>query len=123
MTKQELFEVIKETLGIKEINTMIKNQITRFVTKHGYTYKDIGRAIYFFVVVEENEPEIDKGIGIVPFVKDRSEKYFEDLKRKKYMQEKQAKEIVEEQVKNKKVFYAKPRERNIKNKYINMEDL
>jgi len=81
MTKPELIKLICELLGIEKPNRMIETQITRFVTKHGYDYKDIGRALYYFVEVQKNKPDVSKGIGIVPFVKEESTAYFEKLKR------------------------------------------
>jgi hypothetical protein len=102
---------------------MIETQITRFVTKHGYDYKDIGRALYYFVEVQKNKPDVSKGIGIVPFVKEESTAYFEKLKREQQKQNSQAEEVKKEIIKEKKVFKINPRKREIKNNKINIEDL
>jgi len=123
MTKPELIKLICELLGIEKANRMIETQITRFVTKHGYDYKDIGRALYYFVEVQKNKPDVSKGIGIVPFVKEESTAYFEKLKREQQKQNSQAEEVKKEIIKEKKVFKINPRKREIKNNKINIEDL
>jgi hypothetical protein len=123
MTKPELMSLICELLEIPKVNRMIETQITRFVTKHGYDYKDIGRALYYFVRVQNNKPEVDKGIGIVPFIKEESTDYFEKLKRDQQKQERQGEEVKEELNKERKVFKINPRKREMKNNKINIEDL
>lgn len=123
MTKPELMNLICDLLKIPKVNRMIETQITRFVTKHGYDYKDIGRALYYFVEVQGNKPEVEKGIGIVPFVKEESTAYFEKLKREQQKQERQGEEVKEELNKERKVFKINPRKREIKNNKINIEDL
>ena len=123
MNKNELKDVICDLLGIDKINRMIDTQITRFVTKHGYDYKDIGRALYYFVEVQGNKPDKSKGIGIVPFVKEDATKYFEQLKREKQRQLREGEKLKKELEKEKKVFKINPRKREIKNNKINMEDL
>lgn len=123
MTKKELTTLICDLLEIPQVNRMIETQITRFVTKHGYDYKDIGRALYYFVTVQKNKPDISKGIGIVPFVKEESTAYFEKLKREQQMKERQGEEVKEEFSKERKVFHINPRKREIKNNKIKIEDL
>lgn len=123
MTKKELTNLICELLEIPQVNRMIETQITRFVTKHGYDYKDIGRALYYFVTVQNNKPDVSRGIGIVPFVKEESTAYFEKLKREQQMQERQGQEAKEEFSKERKVFKINPRKREIKNNKIKIEDL
>jgi hypothetical protein len=123
MTKKELINLICEQLEIPQVNRMIETQITRFVTKHGYDYKDIGRALYYFVTVQKNKPDISKGIGIVPFVKEESTAYFEKLKREEQMKQRQGQEVKQELDKERKVFHVSPRKREIKNNKINIEDL
>lgn len=123
MTKVELINLICELLEINKLNSMIESQITRFVTKHGYDYKDIGRALYYFVRVQNNKPDVSRGIGIVPFVKEESTAHFEKMKREQQMQERKAEEVKEESAKVRKVFIANPRKREIKNNKIKIEDL
>ena len=76
MTKKQLIELICDLLDIESINHMIKTQITKFTTQYGYTYKEIGRAVYFFVTVKKNTPNLDYGIGIVPKVMTAAQKIF-----------------------------------------------
>lgn len=123
MTKPELIKLICELLNIPKVNRMIETQITRFVTRHGYDYKDIGRALYYFVEVQGNKPEVEKGIGIVPFVKEEATAHFEKLKREQQKQERQGEEVKNELNKERKVFKINPRKREIKNNKINIEDL
>lgn len=123
MTKPELINMICELLEIPKINRMIETQITRFVTRHGYDYKDIGRALYYFVEVQGNKPEVEKGIGIVPFVKEEATAHFEKLKREQQKQERQGEEVKAELEKERKVFKINPRKREIRNNKINIEDL
>jgi len=123
MTKPELINMICDLLGIPKVNRMIETQITRFVTRHGYDYKDIARALYYFVEVQGNKPEVEKGIGIVPFVKEEATAHFEKLKREQQKQERQGQEVRNELNKERKVFKINPRKREIKNNKINIEDL
>lgn len=123
MSKQELLDLICELLEIPKINRMIETQITRFVTKHGYDYKEIGRALFYFVRVKGQTPDISKGIGIVPFVKEEAMAYFEKLKRDKQKEEQNALQLKKELAKDQRIFKINPRKREIKNHKINMEDL
>lgn len=123
MNKKELRDLICELLEIKAVNHMIESQITRFVTKHGYDYKDIGRALYYFVRVQGNKPEVNKGIGIVPFVKEEATAHFEKMKREQQLKERQGEEVKQELNSERKVFKINPRKREIKNNKINIEEL
>lgn len=76
MNKKELEEVICEIMDLPKINQMIETQISKFIKQHGYTYKEIGRAVYFYFEVLGNPVKKEMGIGIVPFVMDQAKAYF-----------------------------------------------
>jgi hypothetical protein len=83
MLKKELEEKIKEILNIKEISTMIKKQITRFVTELDYSYDEIYQALYFFIIIKKEKHDVKYGIGIVPYVINEAKKYFKNEEEKK----------------------------------------
>jgi len=122
MTKAELEKLICELLGIDEVNRMIKTQITRFTTKDGYSYKDIGRSLFYFVKVKKQVPDVTRGIGIVPFVKDDAHKYFEALKYKENQQDKEANKIRNNDI-DIPTYLVKPTRKDKGRRIINMEEL
>lgn len=91
MTKKELLDFICELCGLKECSEIILRQITKFVTKHGYSYKDIARALCYYVDVKGNVLDLKYGIGIVPYVADEATHYFEEEARKVEAQKAMAK--------------------------------
>jgi hypothetical protein len=76
MTRKELEQLIAELYGVEAINSMIEAQITKFQKLHGYTEKDIARAVAYYVEVLGNVPDRRKGIGIVPFVMEEAQRYY-----------------------------------------------
>ena len=90
MTKAELLVFIADMLEIPECNTMILQQVHKYITEHGYKPIEIARALSFFVDVQGRTPEIKYGIGIVPHVMEDSRKYFKRLELQKAEQEKAA---------------------------------
>ena len=76
MTRKELEQLIAELYGVEAINSMIEAQITKFQKLHGYTEKDIARAVAYYVEVLGNVPDRRKGIGIVPFVMEEANRYY-----------------------------------------------
>jgi len=76
MTRKELEQLIAELYGVEAINSMIDAQITKFQKLHGYTEKDIARAVAYYVEVLGNVPDRRKGIGIVPFVMEEANRYY-----------------------------------------------
>lgn len=121
MNKKELESTLCDLLGIDKVTLLIKQQITKFVTKHGYSYKDIARAIYYFVEVKKQEPDLSRGIGIVPYMHEDSKKFFERLKQDQLRQEREAEKM--KKSKEKPIFYVKPKKRKKPNKSLNMEDI
>jgi hypothetical protein len=80
-TKQQLEQLICELFKIEKPTKMMFSQITRFVTEqeHGYSYLDIARALAFFIEEQGNTPDIERGIGIVPWVIDEARKFYGNL--------------------------------------------
>lgn len=79
--KAQLEEVICELFHIESPTKMMMSQITRFVTgqEYGYSYLDIARALAYFIEEQGNTPEIEKGIGIVPWVVDDARRFYNHL--------------------------------------------
>jgi hypothetical protein len=76
MTRKELEQLICELYGVDAINSMIDAQITKFQKLHGYSEKDIARAVAYYVEVQGQVPDRRKGIGIVPFVMEEAQRYY-----------------------------------------------
>lgn len=68
---------------------------------------DIARALSYYFEVEDHEPEIKYGIGIVPFVIDNARQYFQDIERQKQAQIKAAQEHKLKNQENKQIIYIK----------------
>ena len=97
MTKKELCDIICHFLGCEECNAMVLRQINKYVTEHGWSYKDIARAFAYYVEVQGNPPDPKYGIGIVRFVMDDAKKYYSALERQKEEQIKAAEKAKQEQ--------------------------
>jgi hypothetical protein len=83
--KVELEALICELFHIEKPTKMMLSQITRFVTgqEYGYTYLDIARSLAYFIEEQSNTPDIEKGIGIVPWVIDDARKFYSQLANEK----------------------------------------
>jgi hypothetical protein len=79
--KVELETLICELFHIEKPTKMMLSQITRFVTgqEYGYTYLDIARSLAYFIEEQGNTPDIEKGIGIVPWVIDDARRFYSQL--------------------------------------------
>ena len=79
--KVELETLICELFHIEKPTKMMLSQITRFVTgqEYGYTYLDIARSLAYFIEEQGNTPDIEKGIGIVPWVIDDARRFYNQL--------------------------------------------
>ena len=83
MEKQELREILCETLNIPKLTPMIERQVNRFVTVDKMSYKEIGQAVYFFFEVRKGVYEAKYGIGIVGGIIDEAKQYFDRLKKQR----------------------------------------
>lgn len=82
MNQKELEDLICTLYEIEEPTELIKSQISKFVEEHGYTYKDIGRAFYYFNQVLGREPRLAAGIGIVPYYIEDAREHFRKEKQR-----------------------------------------
>lgn len=83
MTKIELCKIICDLTGWSKCNEMVLRQIHKYVTEHGWDYKDIARAFAYFVEVEGNTPDPKYGIAIVKFKMDEAKRYYAKLEEQK----------------------------------------
>ncbi len=97
MTKQELQAFICDIFQIDECTSLILRQINKYVTERRYDYKNIARALSYYVDVQGNTLELKYGIGIVPLVMNDALKYFEQLKRQQEEQRQAAEEASKKQ--------------------------
>lgn len=86
MTRKEFDQIICELLNIEEIPVLINSQIYKFTAELDLTYKEICQALYFFIKIENGKYDPKYGIGIVPYVIDKSRKYFKKIKEEKEKQ-------------------------------------
>lgn len=90
MEKQELIDWICDLFQIEQCPQQILGQIHKFTRERGYSYKDIARALAFYVEVDGGKLEPKYGIGIVPFVMERAQAYFKKLELEKEQQRRAA---------------------------------
>ena len=88
--RKDLEEVIFREFEINSLTPLINSQIGKFITEREYSYKEIAQALVFFTQVDNGKYDPKYGIGIVPFVIERSRAFFEQKRREK---EKQMKSI------------------------------
>jgi len=116
MTRKDLEQLICELYDIENINSMIGSQITKFQKLHGYKEKDIARAVAYYVEVLGNVPDRRKGIGIVPFVMEEAQRYYnaQAVERARIKQE--AQKIKDESAT--KTIKVRPRKYTVSGRYI-----
>jgi len=114
-TRLDLYDLIKEVMGIKAITPMITKQVNRFVLQDHMSYKDIARCIVWYVEVKGKVLEPMYGLGIIPNIKEEADKYFKQLELDQQQKANEAKKIVENQdnniIFNIKSLKQKPRKR------------
>jgi hypothetical protein len=116
MTRQELEQLIAELYQVEKINSMIEAQINKFQKMHGYTEKDIARAVAYYVEVQGNVPDRRKGIGIVPYVMEEAQNYYNAQIAERSRLKIEAQKINE--VGTKKVIKVKPKKYVTSGRYI-----
>lgn len=99
-TKDDLFALIRETMGLKSIPPTISKQINRFILENDMTFKDIARCIVWYVEVHGGSLSPVYGIYFVPSVKESADKYFRQLELDQQKQLAEAQKIVEYQDNN-----------------------
>jgi hypothetical protein len=118
--RPELEQIIKDQLNIENITPLINRQIGKYVTGLGFTYKEIAQALVFYSEVDKGVFDPKYGIGIVPYVMDRSKAFFEQKRKEK---EKQMKSLISKS--NEPDIILKPQKLQEKKKIrkINIEEL
>ena len=122
MTKIELLKNMDDWLELPLSNSpMILAQVDKYVKQHGYSYKEIGRAVFYYFIIL-NRPFVKTyGIGIVPGVMQEANEYFEN-KKKEQERLKQQGDRLAEQV-DRKVIKANPKRNRKGISTIKFEDL
>ena len=78
--KAALEKYICALYKIPKLPLHVENQIENYVTQQGYTYAGIQKALYYFHELNGNPADSHKAtIGIVPYVYDESETFFQSL--------------------------------------------
>lgn len=122
MNREELEKILCDVLEIPRTNKMIDSQISKFKKQHGYSYKEIGRAVYYYVKVLGKDFEIRKyGIGLVPNIMDDANAYFVLEKVKLNKIEKAVKALLEE--KDFKTIKVTPKRKKRGVNKINIKDI
>lgn len=116
-TRLDLESKIKEFFDLETISPLINNQITKLVRERKYGYKDIARALYFWRF-EKGQTLDSRGIAIVPYIMEESNKFFQERARK----EKEQLEAIEkkQQEAPHTILCIKPKRRKKKSKFIDI---
>lgn len=123
MEKEELLEYICEWYGINECTQQILNQIYKFTTERRYTYKEIARALSFYIDVQHNQPELKYGIAIVPYVMEDARKFFRQKEEEKQRQLDAAKSHQQEPVSTNTIKCEPKSTKTIRKRRIEISDL
>ena len=99
-TKEDLFDLIRDVMGIETITPMIIKQVNRFVLLENMTFRDIARCIVWYVEEAGGVLQPMYGLGIIPNIKEQAMKYFKQLELDQQKQLEQAQKIVEYQDNN-----------------------
>ena len=93
MTLEELESLIIE-ITKRPISSMVKRQIEK-MSEEGISYKEIGRAIYYFYEIKNGDiSSIDRyGIGIVKNILCDANSYFDNIKNKQEIQKQAAERV------------------------------
>lgn len=122
MEREELIEYICGWYGIEQITPLIQNQLYKFTTERRYSYKDIARALCYYIEVQNNKPEIKYGIKIAELVMDEAQKWFRQ-KEKEVEQQKIAAQQHNQQNNPIKQIKCNPVTQKTKRKQIDFNDL
>ena len=79
MTKEQLCKIICQLLNIDKCTQQILSQINKYVTEHGWSYKEIARALAYYIEVEGGKWEQKYGIAIVKFKIDEARKHYNKI--------------------------------------------
>ena len=99
-TREDLFALIKEVMGIESVTPMISKQVNRFILEYDMTFKEIARCIVWYVEVNGGQLSTLYGLGIIPNIRENAAKYFKQLELDQQKQLAEAQKIVEYQDNN-----------------------
>lgn len=97
-TRDQLEELIENIMGLKELTPIIYKQIAQYHVTYQMSFKDIARCLVWYDEIDNSVPKERKwlpqfGISVVPNVREKALKYFEDLAKQKQDQNLNAKEV------------------------------
>lgn len=121
LAKEELVDYICRLFSLKAPGPRIYTQIKTFLDKYpNYTYKGIQQAlVYFYEVQKKPIEKANQGIGIVPYVYDSAQEYYNNISMR---QERVATELSSALSVVSKEIIVKKKEKKQKNLY-DMENL
>ena len=96
-TRDNLYDLIKDLLGVTEVPFQIKRQIREYMTEHGYSYKGIARALCFLIDQRNfnfRNSYQQYGIGIVKNVYSEAQTFYEKLRIQKEKEEQRQQAII-----------------------------
>lgn len=99
-TKDDLFALIKDVMGIKSVTPMIQRQVNKFILEYDMTFKEIARCIVYYVEVRGGVLDTMYGLGIIPNIREQASSYFKQLELDQQKQLAEAQKIVEYQDNN-----------------------
>ena len=82
--REELREYIKKIFNLENLGPVINKQIKSYTqdTAYGYTTKGIYYALKYFYEIKGNDTsKANNKLGIVPYVYDEAQKYFDNIDR------------------------------------------
>lgn len=81
--KNELREIICDTLKIPKTTPLIESHIHKYIMELGLTYKEIAQALVYYIEVQGGEYIPMYGLGIVPNVLNEAKAYFAQKRRER----------------------------------------
>lgn len=128
-TRDDLFALIKDVMGIESVTPMISKQVNRFILEYDMTFKEIARCIVWYVEVNGGQLNTVYGLGIIPNIRENAAKYFKQLELDQQKQLAEAQKIVEYQdnniifnIKSLKHHKRQPRQFNIEDISVEGDD-
>ncbi len=110
--KESFWAYIKKIYGSKYNFQLINTQATQYIEAYHYTWKSMENALrWFYEVKKGNIDEGNGGIGIIPFIYDEANKYYEQMNLTKAKNEKKggSSVVVEVQTKSPRAWKQPPR--------------
>lgn len=112
ITKDELHEYICRLFNIKAPGPRNFAMISKYMNEKGYTYKGILNALKFFYDIQKHSTEkANNSIGIVPYVYDDAQQYFENLENKQEQVANEIKTVIQQETQVVKIAYKKEKKR------------